>query len=202
MTPPGGSWNEAGQSEDPAVELLERLLLPDDHARQLLRQLLARARELVGGRIPLVLGRFSNLYGPGHNTEKGQGLIAMLCRACVRRAPLNLYVPMDTVRDYLYVDDAADLAWRATMSAVGEQPAGVHVEVIASGRAATVGEVIATIQAVAHRRVPLALGTDASARHQVPDLRLVPSVDVDTSTLTPLPAGIKRVFDAAISRAV
>lgn len=160
------------------------------------------ARELVGGRIPLVLGRFSNLYGPGHNTEKGQGLIAMLCRACVRRAPLNLYVPMDTVRDYLYVDDAADLAWRATMSAVGEQPAGVHVEVIASGRAATVGEVIATIQAVAHRRVPLALGTDASARHQVPDLRLVPSVDVDTSTLTPLPAGIKRVFDAAISRAV
>ena len=25
MTPPGGAWNEAGQSEDPAVELLERL---------------------------------------------------------------------------------------------------------------------------------------------------------------------------------
>ena len=25
MTPPGGAWNEAGQSEDPAVALLERL---------------------------------------------------------------------------------------------------------------------------------------------------------------------------------
>ena len=25
MTPPGGAWNEAGQSEDPAVALLEQL---------------------------------------------------------------------------------------------------------------------------------------------------------------------------------
>lgn len=158
------------------------------------------AREQLSGRIPLVIGRFSNLYGPGHNTEKGQGLIPMLCRACVRRVPLNLYVSMDTVRDYLYVDDSAALAWQATMRAVGEQPPAVHVEVVASGRPATVAEVIATVQSVAHRRVPLALGTDASARHQVTDLRLVPSVDVDAVELTPLPSGIKRVFDAAIGR--
>jgi UDP-glucose 4-epimerase len=160
------------------------------------------ARTIVGGRIPLVLGRFSNLYGPGNNTEKSQGLISMLCRACVRRTPLNLYVSMDTVRDYLYVDDAAELAWNSTMGVVGQVPPRVRVEVIASGRAATVAEIVATIQTVAHRRVPLALGTDASARHQVPDLRLVPSVDVDAVTMTPLPAGIKQVFDAAISRAV
>jgi len=160
------------------------------------------ARSIVSGRIPLVLGRFSNLYGPGNSTEKAQGLISMLCRACVRRTPLNLYVSMDTVRDYLYVDDAAELAWNATMRVVGEDPASVAVEVIASGRAATVAEIVATIQTVAHRRVPLAFGTDASARHQVPDLRLVPSVDVDAVTMTPLPAGIKQVFDAAISRAV
>lgn len=160
------------------------------------------ARVLLDGRVPLVLGRFSNLYGPGHNTEKGQGLIPMLCRACVRRVPLNLYVSMDTVRDYLYVDDAAALAWLTTSRVVGEQPPRTHVEVIASGRPATVAEIVATVQTVAHRRVPLALGTDASARHQVSDLRLVPSVDVGAVEMTPLPSGIKRVFDAAVARAV
>ncbi len=160
------------------------------------------ARDLLGGRIPLVLGRFSNLYGPGHNTEKGQGLIPMLCLACVRRVPLNLYVPMDTVRDYLYVDDAAALAWRAATKVIGEDPAAAHVEIIASGRPATVAEIVATVQTVAHRRVPLALGTDDSARHQAADLRVVPSVETDGIELTPLPSGIKRVFDAAIARAV
>ena len=46
------------------------------------------------------------------------------------------------------------------------------VVVLASGQATTVAEVIATVQNVAHRRVPLALGTDPSARHQATDLRL------------------------------
>ncbi len=154
------------------------------------------ARTALDGRIPLVIGRFSNLYGPGHNTGKGQGLIPLLCRATVRRTPLNLYVSMDTVRDYLFVDDAAALAWRATIDAVGTSPPRTQVEVIASGRPATIAEVIATVQAVAHRRVPLALGTDASARHQVTDLRLVPSVDVGSVPLTPMPSGVRRVLDA------
>ena len=158
------------------------------------------ARELLGGRIPLVLGRFSNLYGPGHSLAKDQGLIPLLCRASVRREPLNLYVSMDTVRDYLYVDDAAALAWQATTGAVGEDPPEVHVEVIASGRAASVAEVVASIQGVTHRRVPLALGSHPSARHQVRDLRLVPSLHPGSSPLTPLPTGIRRIFDASVGR--
>jgi UDP-glucose 4-epimerase len=158
------------------------------------------ATDLLDGRVPLVIGRLSNLYGPGHNTEKGQGLIPLLCRACVRRVPLNLYVSMDTLRDYLYVDDAADLVWRATRPAVGQSPPAVRTEVVASGRAVSVAEVVATIQTVAHRRVPLALGTDPSARHQAADLRLVPTIE--SGVLTPLPNGIRRVFDAAVARAV
>lgn len=158
------------------------------------------ARELLGGRVPVVIGRFSNLYGTLRNPEKGQGLIAQLCIAVVRRTPLNLYVSMDTVRDYLYVDDAAAMTWIAVAQAIEEQPSEPLVVIVASGQPTTVAQVVATIQNVAHRRVPLALGTHPSSHHQVVDLRLKPTQSLidENPTMTTLPGGIKRVFDAIV----
>jgi UDP-glucose 4-epimerase len=159
--------------------------------------------EVLGRRVAVVIARFSNLYGTLRNPGKGQGLIQQLCMASVRRAPLNLYVSMDTVRDYLYVDDAAWMAWHAIDEAIAQQPIEPRVVIVASGQPTTVAQVVATIQNVAHRRVPIALGTDPSARHQVVDLRLVPTrslVDA-TPSLTTLPGGIKKVFDAIVAGA-
>ncbi len=56
---------------------------------------------------PLLVGRLSNLYGPGQDLAKPQGLISQLCRAQLTRRPLSIYVSLDTRRDYLFVDDAA-----------------------------------------------------------------------------------------------
>jgi hypothetical protein len=64
--------------------------------------------------------------------------------------------------------------------------------VIASGQPATVGQVIRTMNQVTKRRVPVALGSHASASAQSMDLRLTPTVALDTTT--PLPAGMKPVF--------
>jgi len=160
------------------------------------------AADRLAGAVPLVIGRFSNLYGPGHNEAKGQGLIPMLCLATLRRTPLNLFVSMDTVRDYLYVDDAAAMAWTAVEQTVAMQPVEPRVLVIASGQPTTVAQVISTVQNVAHRRVPLALGTHPSAQHQAVDLRLVPSPELTVAlpAMTTLPGGIKLVFDAAVGR--
>ena len=54
-----------------------------------------------------MIGRFSNLYGPGQNLGKLQGLISRLALSAVTRQPINIFVPLDTIRDYVYVDDAA-----------------------------------------------------------------------------------------------
>jgi UDP-glucose 4-epimerase len=158
-----------------------------------------RAVAALGGRVPLVIGRLANLYGPRADAGKAQGLVSQLCLATARRQPLNLYVSMDTVRDYLYVDDSADMAWHLIDRAVQEQPAEPVIAVLASGQPTTVAHVIATVQNVAHRRVPLALGTHPSARHQVVDLRLVPSAGLPAAR-TPLPSGVKRVFDSVVTR--
>ena len=161
-----------------------------------------QAAAVLGGRIPVVVGRFSNLYGPQHNEAKGQGLIPLLCLATVRRTPLNLYVSMDTVRDYVYVDDAAAMAWDAVCLAIDDADKRTRIDVIASGQPTTVAQVVATVQNVAHRRVPLALGTHASSQHQVVDLRLVPSPDLLSrqAAMTTLPSGIKLLFDSMVGR--
>jgi UDP-glucose 4-epimerase len=159
-----------------------------------------RARAALEGHLPLVIGRLANLYGPRHNMAKGQGLIPQLCLASVRRAPLNLYVSMDTVRDYIYVDDAAAYAWSAVRNAIGIDPDHAEIVIIASGQPTTVAEVIATVQGVTHRKVPLALGTHPSSVHQAIDLRLTPTPIDDNVEITPLANGIKRVFEDMAGR--
>ncbi len=152
----------------------------------------ALATELLSGVCPLVIGRFSNLYGPGQNLTKLQGLISRLALAAVTQQPINIFVPLDTIRDYIYVDDAASAALSAVQRPATLQSNATTMLVIASGQPATVGQVIRTMNQVTKRRVPVALGSHASASAQSLDLRLTPTLALDT--ITPLPAGMKPVF--------
>ena len=71
------------------------------------------------------------------------------------------------------------------------------MRIIASGQGTSIGQLVRTAQDVGHRRVPIAMGSHPSARSQAPDLRFEPSAlpDGRTVPLTPLPVGMKRVFD-------
>ena len=60
--------------------------------------------------VDLLIGRFSNLYGPGQKLSKPQGLVAHVGRAALRREPVTIYVPLDTIRDYLFASDAGRMA--------------------------------------------------------------------------------------------
>jgi UDP-glucose 4-epimerase len=141
---------------------------------------------------PLVIGRFSNLYGPGQNLEKLQGLVSRLALAAATQRPINIFVSLDTIRDYVYVDDAAAAAVRDLHTQARRGSAEPVISVIASGEPTTVGQLIRTVGQVTKRRVPVALGNHASASGQVPDLRLIPSDP--TIARTPLPAGVRRVY--------
>lgn len=148
------------------------------------------AVDILAGVCPLVIGRFSNLYGPGQNLEKLQGLISRLALSAVTRQPINIFVPLDTIRDYIYVDDAAI----ATLGAIASAPSEPESRtlVIASGQPVTIGQLIRTTNQVTKTRVPVALGSHSSASSQSLDLRLTPSEGIET--LTPLPVGVKAVY--------
>jgi UDP-glucose 4-epimerase len=150
------------------------------------------ATEILADTCAVVIGRFSNLYGPGQNLDKLQGLISRLSLSAATSTPINIFVSLDTIRDYVYADDAA----RATVALVEQtratDPARPVTSIIASGEPTTIGQLIRTVGQVTKRKVPVALGSHASAASQVADLRLVPS---DPATArTPLPAGVRMVY--------
>ncbi len=144
----------------------------------------------TGARV--VIGRISNLYGPGQNLAKPQGLISHICRAQLAAQPISVYVSLDTVRDYLYVDDAAGLILDG-LDRIATAPAGVAVvKILASQQGVTVGALLAECRRLVKRSPRVVLGASPYARLQVRDLRMRSVVwpELDRRSLTPLPAGI------------
>ena len=165
------------------------------------------ARRVLAGRIELIIGRIANLYGPDQNPSKAQGLVTRLCQAAAHRSPINLYVPLNTLRDYVYADDAAAVIAervrnRLNTDRVRPARGDQEVIVVASGQSTSVGQMIGVVQGVTHRRVPLATGSSLSTRinaqRQVIDLRLTPTYPLIERT--PLATGVRRVFDALVTR--
>jgi UDP-glucose 4-epimerase len=143
--------------------------------------------------VPALIGRISNLYGPGQDLAKTQGLISQLAKAYLLRTPIILYVSLDTMRDYLYVDDCARVVVRA-VELIRDEQRGTPptVKILASGRSTTIAELLGLFQRLFKRRAPLVLGDSPNRRWQVRDLRLRSEVwtDLDRFPRTPLPAGV------------
>lgn len=99
----------------------------------------------------VLVARISTLYGPGQSASKRQGLISHIARSLLRRQPVHIFVPLDTMRDYLYADDAAhDVV--AALAALEGTP-GVTTKIIAAERATTVAQIIGNFEQVV-RRMP------------------------------------------------
>jgi UDP-glucose 4-epimerase len=96
--------------------------------------------------VDLLIGRFSNLYGPGQNLSKPQGLIAHVGRAALRHEPVSIYVPLDTIRDYLFAADAGRMVVDAIKlgetSRRGRAVPGTTTKIFASEVETTVASVL------------------------------------------------------------
>lgn len=159
------------------------------------------AYEVLAPSMSVVIARVSNLYGPGQDLAKLQGLISRLALAAITKKAVTIFVPLDTLRDYIDVDDAAGRALHWVDRAHESQPSS-QVRVIASGESVTVARVIALMQDVARVRIPIAYGLMESAGGQAHDLRLTPDTDpaIAHLALTPLPVGMKQVYLDLLAR--
>lgn len=155
--------------------------------------------EILGAELPVLLARFSNLYGPAQKLGKRQGLVSQLVHSAATRQAVSIYVPLETIRDYIHSDDAAT-ALHCHLEARRGRTSGAEAIIIASGQGTTIAQLIRQATFVTHRRIPVALGTHHSAQVQARDSRFVPTPLPDGALAPPraLPVGIREVFDAMI----
>ncbi|MBU3897498.1 MAG: NAD(P)-dependent oxidoreductase [Gammaproteobacteria bacterium] len=96
-----------------------------------------------------LIARISTLYGPGQASAKKQGLLTHMARCILRNQPIQIYVPFDTIRDYIAADDAAEAMIRA-LARIGE-PQQTVIRIVASERPTTIAEIVSIFKRIARR---------------------------------------------------
>jgi UDP-glucose 4-epimerase len=159
-----------------------------------------RVREFAAASgVPVMIGRISNLYGPGQDPTKAQGLITVLCREHLARRPISVYVSMETARDYVFVDDVARVAV-AGADRVASAPAGAVVtKILASQSGTTLAAILGEFRRITKRWPRVVLGSSSLASFQPRDLRFRSTVwgDLDRLVTTSLPAGMAATLRSA-----
>ncbi|WP_244932247.1 NAD-dependent epimerase/dehydratase family protein [Nocardioides sp. W7] len=189
----------AGSAGPPFTEAHEpRPLAPYGRAKLAMEE---ASDELAAAGTRVLLGRIANLYGPGQDLEKQQGLISQLCLTHVTGRPLRLYVSFDSLRDYVYVDDAADLVLAMLARGATLEPGSIVVKILASGTPTSVA-VLVDACVRAFRRRPHVVQCATTGGAQVLDLRLRSGVwpDLDAALHTPLLVGLRATADDVEAR--
>jgi UDP-glucose 4-epimerase len=92
-----------------------------------------------------IILRFSNPYGPGQISRRGQGVIAAWSQALAEQEPILLFGDPETRRDFVYVDDLVVATAQAAFSA----PPGIYN--VGSGVGTPLREVIELLVAASGR---------------------------------------------------
>lgn len=129
------------------------------YAREKLKQEeLVRSFALGSGKCTALIAQISTLYGVGQAHGKKQGLLAHIARCILRNQVVHIYVPLDTIRDYIISDDAAAVMVGVLRKACAE--VRTVTKIVASEQPTTISEIISVFRKVA--RHPPRIATSAS----------------------------------------
>lgn len=167
------------------------------YAREKLKQeAVLEAFVASNARVQALVARISTLYGPGQSEGKKQGLLAHIARSMLRNQPIQIYVPYDTLRDYIFCDDAA----AAIVNALPRASDGKRFEmrIVASEHPVTIAEIVSIFKRIA-RRAPRVV-TSASKLSQLYSRRVQFRSTVEPGHSRPrggsLVVGIARLMSA------
>jgi UDP-glucose 4-epimerase len=145
--------------------------------------------------VATVIGRIANIYGPGQNLSKPQGIISHLSRCLIYQHPAHIYVPLDTIRDYIYVDDCARQIVECCRQ-VSLDNGGCHLlKIIASEQATSLARIVGIFTRL-DKRHPLLVPSPAPGRGLQPGslpFRSTVAPNLTRLPRTPLEIGIDRV---------
>lgn len=143
----------------------------------------------------VVIARVANAYGPLQNLEKKQGLISTLVKASIDRVPVEVYVSLDTKRDYIFSDDIGKKVARLLeVSRSHSEPA--LYKIIASEVSRTVSSIVGEINRVRGIRTPVIYATKPETFLQPVDLTFESEVllEVNEIPCISLAEGLQKVI--------
>ncbi len=146
-----------------------------------------------------LVGRISNLYGPGQDPARPRGLIARISRSIILHEPLNIFVSLDTIRDFLYAEDCARsiVLSMAHLLNGGRTPCDPRLvtKIFASGKATTARALLGLFFRLTRHR-PIVTTVPSPGRAEHPERLCFRSTvwpHLDRVSRTELPEGIGRV---------
>ena len=155
-----------------------------------------------------LIGRISNLYGPGQDLSKPQGLISQVSQCIIWQRPIHIYVPLDTIRDYLYIDDGAQQVLSCLAAwAAGRLPppasGGAQVKLFSAERTTTVAQIVGAFRRIHFGRSPRVICAPTALAAQQPrrlEFRSTTEPDLRSLYRTPLAIGISNVHHYHLAR--
>jgi UDP-glucose 4-epimerase len=145
-------------------------------------------------RVAVLIARISTLYGYGQSNRKKQGLITNIARNIVRNQPIHIYVPLDTIRDYIAADDAAAEIIAALCAIEGKS--SVQLKIVAAEQPTTIAEIVLIFRRIS-RRTPRLI-TSANSLSPIYARRVqFCSINIPVKALIPrtsLPVGVAQVL--------
>ena len=150
--------------------------------------------------VSTLIARISNLYGPGQNMHKPQGLIAHISRSLLHHTPVHVYVSLDTVRDYLYVTDCATHLLRC-LDRLRCLPRANIVKIFSAGETVTIAAILAIFARIAkgHPRIICSAGPARSLQPLRLQFQSTVWTDLPAPPRTDLAVGIQRVHQHVLS---
>ena len=144
--------------------------------------------------VSVLIARFSNLYGPAQRLHKAQGLISHASRCLIHGTPLHIYVSLDTIRDYVFVDDAARALVVGLRRLAQEKPPSI-IKVIASENEISIAGLLGVFRQISRRRLRVIAGLHRLAILQPRRLQFRSQVwTSDRHRQVELVEGVSRVY--------
>jgi UDP-glucose 4-epimerase len=185
-----GSPNEVINEETPVAPTT-----PYAHAK-LAQEALVHAFNGRQRGVSSLVARISTLYGVGQATAKKQGLLTHIARSIVRNTPIQIYVPFDTIRDYIAVADAA----ARMIMALRDNPGHVRhrIQLLASETPTTVAEIIGAFKRVSRRtpRVVTGITRNTALYTHCVQFRSIAPASIEPRPHTNLIVGIGQLLQA------
>ena len=190
----GGAYG--GSTERPMTEATLPRPISDYGRSKLEQEQVLRTWARNRPNVSTLVGRLSNLYGPGQHLDKPQGLISHMSRCMIFGVPVRIYVPLDTIRDYLFAQDAATRI-AAGMSRLGREASGGDqhiIKIFSSGSETTVGGLIGVFRQIAKKQLRVVSGLNPVQTQQPAQLQFRSVIWTDEPAgRTELLDGVNRV---------